>query len=121
MSLYITAGNRRAVGPDRMRVACRWGPAISLPLALPCLLISLVMAWWCPPVTVSQRRSESLGGILVKHRSALIRLFSVSMLRSWANVGLATFLPLLLVERGQAPRTARRRCACCCSSGGSAG
>ena len=31
----------------------------------------------------------------------LIRLLSISTLRSWANVGLATFLPLLLVERGQ--------------------
>ena len=31
----------------------------------------------------------------------LIRLLSIATLRSWANVGLATFLPLLLVERGQ--------------------
>jgi MFS transporter, FSR family, fosmidomycin resistance protein len=105
MSVYITAGNiGLAVGPAALRVGLpAWGPAISLPLALPCLLISLVVALVVPARTVRQRRAESLGRILVKHRSVLVRLLSVSMFRSWANVGLATFLPLLLVERGYPP------------------
>jgi FSR family fosmidomycin resistance protein-like MFS transporter len=103
MSLYITAGNLGlAVGPAAMRFGLStWGPAISLPLALPCLLISLVTFLVVPARKVGERRSESFGAILVKHRGVLIRLLSISTLRSWANVGLATFLPLLLVERGQ--------------------
>src|SRR4051812_15461468 len=103
MSLYITAGNLGlAVGPAALRFGLpAWGPAISLPLALPCLLIALVTFLVVPARQVSQRQSESFGAILVKHRSVLIRLLSISTLRSWANVGLATFLPLLLVERGE--------------------
>src|SRR3954469_21689275 len=103
MSLYITAGNLGlAVGPAALRFGLpAWGPAISLPLALPCLLIALVTFGVVPARHVSQRQSESFGAILVKHQSVLIRLLSISTLRSWANVGLATFLPLLLVERGQ--------------------
>jgi FSR family fosmidomycin resistance protein-like MFS transporter len=102
MSLYITAGNvGLAIGPAAMRVGLPiWGPAVSLPLALPCLLIALVTFLVVPARQVRQKRSESFGRILVKHRSVLIRLLSISTLRSWANVGLGTFLPLLLVQRG---------------------
>jgi FSR family fosmidomycin resistance protein-like MFS transporter len=103
MSVYITAGNLGlAVGPAALRVGLPiMGPAISLPLALPCLLIALVTFLLVPARQVKQRRPESFGTILMKHRSVLIRLLSISTLRSWANVGLATFLPLLLVERHQ--------------------
>jgi FSR family fosmidomycin resistance protein-like MFS transporter len=103
MSLYITAGNvGLAVGPAALRLGLPvLGPTISVPLAVPCLLIALGTFLLVPARQVSQRRSESFGTILVKHRSILLRLLSISTLRSWANVGLATFLPLLLVERGQ--------------------
>ncbi|MFN8633940.1 MAG: MFS transporter [Chloroflexota bacterium] len=103
MSLYITSGNLGlAVGPAAMRVGlASWGPAISLPLALPCLLMALIAFLVVPARKVTARRSESFGAILVKHRSILARLLGISTLRAWANVGLATFLPLLLVERGQ--------------------
>jgi len=37
----------------------------------------------------------------VKHRGILGLLLAIATLRSWANVGLGTFLPLLLVDRGQ--------------------
>jgi FSR family fosmidomycin resistance protein-like MFS transporter len=103
MSLYITAGNLGlAVGPAALGFGLpTFGPAISLPLAVPCFLVALVTFLVVPARKVAQRQSESFGAILVKHRSVLIRLLSISTLRSWANVGLATFLPLLLVERGQ--------------------
>jgi FSR family fosmidomycin resistance protein-like MFS transporter len=103
MSLYITAGNvGLAVGPAAMRIGLPvWGPAISVPLAMPCLLIAVAVFVMVPPRAVSERRADSFGAIMVKHRGVLTRLLSVSTLRSWANVGLATFLPLLLVERGQ--------------------
>jgi FSR family fosmidomycin resistance protein-like MFS transporter len=103
MSIYITAGNLGlAVGPAALRLGLpAWGPAISLPLALPCLLMALATFLIVPARRVSTRRSESFGAILVKHRGVLARLLSIATLRSWANVGLATFLPLLLVERGQ--------------------
>ena len=102
MSLYITAGNLGlAVGPAALRLGLpTLGPAISLPLAVPCLLIALAVYLVVPARTVSQRRSESFGAILSKHRGILARLLAIATLRSWANVGLATFLPLLLVERG---------------------
>ena len=102
MSLYITAGNLGlALGPAALRIGLpAWGPAISLPLALPCLLITLAVFLIVPARQVTRRRSESFGQILVRHRGVLARLLSIATLRSWANVGLATFLPLLLVERG---------------------
>jgi FSR family fosmidomycin resistance protein-like MFS transporter len=103
MSIYITAGNLGlAVGPAVLRIGLpSWGPAISLPLALPCLLIALAVFLIVPARRVAQRRADSFGTIVVKHRGILVRLLSISTLRSWANVGLGTFLPLLLVERGQ--------------------
>jgi FSR family fosmidomycin resistance protein-like MFS transporter len=103
MSLYITAGNLGlAVGPAALRFGLpAWGPAISLPLALPCLLISLAVFLTVPARQAAARRSESVGTILTRHRSILARLLAIATLRSWANVGLATFLPLLLVERQQ--------------------
>lgn len=103
MSLYITAGNvGLAVGPAALGFGLpTWGPAISVPLALPCLLIALVTFLVVPARQVAQRRPESFGTILVKHRAILLRLLGISTLRSWANVGLGTFLPLLLVQRGQ--------------------
>jgi FSR family fosmidomycin resistance protein-like MFS transporter len=103
MSIYITAGNvGLAVGPAAMRLGLpSWGPAITVPLALPCLLVALAVYLVVPARRVSVRRSESFGAILAKHRSVLARLLGIATLRSWANVGLATFLPLLLVERGQ--------------------
>ncbi len=102
MSLYITAGNLGlAVGPAALRLGLpSWGPAISLPLAVPCLLIALAVFLIVPARRVSQRRSESFGALLSKHRGILARLLGISTLRSWANVGLGTFLPLLMVERG---------------------
>jgi MFS transporter, FSR family, fosmidomycin resistance protein len=102
MSIYITAGNLGlAVGPAALRFGLpSWGPAISLPLALPCLLIALAVFLTVPARQVAQRRTESLGSILRTHRGVLARLLSVATLRSWANVGLGSFLPLLLVERG---------------------
>jgi FSR family fosmidomycin resistance protein-like MFS transporter len=102
MSIYITAGNLGlAVGPAALRFGLpAWGPAISLPLALPCLLIAVAVFFMVPGRQVAQRRAESLGSILHTHRSILVRLLSISTLRSWANVGLGSFLPLLLVERG---------------------
>ncbi len=102
MSVYITAGNLGlAVGPAALRIGLpAWGPAISLPLALPCLLIALAVFLVVPARQVAQRHSESFGTILVKHRGTLAVLLSIATLRSWATVGLGTFLPLLLVERG---------------------
>ena len=103
MSIYITAGNLGlAVGPAAMWIGLSaWGPAISLPLAVPCLLIALAVFLVVPARRVSRRRSDSFGEILVKHRGILAVLLSIATLRSWATVGLGTFLPLLLVERGQ--------------------
>ena len=103
MSVYITAGNvGLAVGPAAMRLGLStWGPAISVPLALPCLLIAVAVFLVVPARQVAQRRSESFGTILAKHRGILALLLSIATLRSWANVGLGTFLPLLLVDRGQ--------------------
>ena len=68
MSIYITAGNvGLAVGPAALGLGLPiWGPAISLPLAVPCLLIALAVFWVVPSRTVRQRRPESLGAILVK-------------------------------------------------------
>ena len=65
------------------------------------LLIALAVYLVVPARTVGTRRSESLGAILAKHRLVLALLLGVATLRAWANVGLATFLPLLLVERGR--------------------
>src|SRR5205823_4293953 len=76
-------------------------PAVSVPLAVPCLLIALAVFAIVPARAVGQRRADSFGAILAKHRGVLARLLSVATLRSWANVGLGTFLPLLLVERGR--------------------
>lgn len=103
MSIYITAGNLGlAVGPAALWLGLpTWGPAISLPLALPCLLIALAVFLVVPARRVARRRPESFGTILAKHRGILAVLLSIATLRSWANVGLGTFLPLLLVERGQ--------------------
>jgi FSR family fosmidomycin resistance protein-like MFS transporter len=103
MSIYITSGNLGlAVGPAAMWLGLStWGPAISVPLAIPCLLMAGVAFLVVPARRVAQRRGDSFWAILVKHRSILARLLGISTLRAWANVGLATFLPLLLVERGQ--------------------
>jgi FSR family fosmidomycin resistance protein-like MFS transporter len=102
MSIYITAGNLGlAVGPAALRFGLpAWGPAISVPLALPCLLIAVAVYFMVPGRQVARRRTESLGSILHAHRSVLARLLGIATLRSWANVGLGSFLPLLLVERG---------------------
>jgi len=103
MSIYITAGNvGLAVGPAALRVGLPiWGPAVSVALAVPCLLIAAAVFAVVPARAIAERRADSFGRILVKHRSILARLLGVATLRSWANVGLGTFLPLLLVERGQ--------------------
>ena len=71
MSLYITAGNLGlAVGPAALRFGLpAWGPAISLPLALPCLLIALVTFLVVPARQVSQRQTESFGAILASTRA----------------------------------------------------
>jgi len=102
MSIYITAGNiGLAVGPAALRFGLpAWGPAISVPLALPCFLIAGVVYLVVPARTVARRQAGSLGRVLARNRVVLGKLLAVSTLRSWANVGLATFLPLLLVERG---------------------
>lgn len=103
MSIYITAGNLGlAVGPAALWLGLpSLGPAISVPLALPCLLIALAVFLVVPARPVARRRSDSFGTILARHRGVLAVLLSIATLRSWANVGLGTFLPLLLVERGQ--------------------
>jgi len=102
MSVYITAGNLGlAVGPAALRFGLpAWGPAISVPLAVPCLLIALAVYLVVPAREIRARRAASAGSMLAKHRGVLAALLGVATLRSWANVGLATFLPLLLVERG---------------------
>src|SRR5688572_17683414 len=73
MSIYITAGNLGlAVGPAALWLGLpALGPAISLPLAVPCLLIALAVFLVVPGRKVAQRRSESFGEILVRHRSTL--------------------------------------------------
>ena len=102
MSLFITAGNLGlAVGPAALRLGLpSWGPAITLPLAIPCLLLAIGVYLTVPARAVRERRTGSLGSILAKHRVVLGKLLAVATLRSWANVALGTFLPLLLVERG---------------------
>lgn len=103
MSIYITAGNiGLALGPAALRFGLPlWGPGVTVPLALPCVLMAVLVYLWVPVRTVAAHRSGSLASILVKHRSVLARLLSVATLRAWANVGLGTFLPLLLAERGR--------------------
>jgi FSR family fosmidomycin resistance protein-like MFS transporter len=103
MSVYITAGNLGlAVGPAALRVGLpAWGPAATLPLAIPCLAAALAVYLTVPAREVRVRHRGSLGSILAKHRVVLAKLLSIATLRSWANTGLATFLPLLLVERGR--------------------
>ncbi|MBA2446972.1 MAG: MFS transporter [Chloroflexi bacterium] len=102
MSIYITAGNvGLAVGPAALGLGLPiWGPAITVPLALPCLLIALAVYVVVPPRVVRGRGPGSFGATIVKHRVTLGKLLGIATLRSWANVGLGTFLPLLLVERG---------------------
>jgi FSR family fosmidomycin resistance protein-like MFS transporter len=103
MSIYITAGNLGlAVGPAALRLGLpAWGPAITVPLAIPCLAIAAAVYLTVPARAVRGRQTGSLRSILVKHRVVLAKLLGVAALRSWANIGLGTFLPLLLVERGQ--------------------
>src|SRR5688500_3531778 len=85
MSIYITAGNLGlAVGPAALRIGLpAWGPAISVPLALPCLLIAAAVFLMVPARQVAQRRSESFGTILLKHRGILGLLLGIATLRSW--------------------------------------
>jgi FSR family fosmidomycin resistance protein-like MFS transporter len=65
------------------------------------LLIAAAVFAVVPARAIGARRADSFGSILVRHRAVLTKLLSVAALRSWANVGLGTFLPLVLVERGQ--------------------
>jgi FSR family fosmidomycin resistance protein-like MFS transporter len=96
MSMYITAGNLGlAVGPAALRVGLPlWGPAVSVALAVPCLLIAAAVFAVVPARAIGARRADSFGSILVRHRAVLTKLLSVAALRSWAIVGLGTFLPL---------------------------
>jgi FSR family fosmidomycin resistance protein-like MFS transporter len=102
MSIYSTAGDLGlAVGPAALRFGLPiWGPAISVLLALPCLAIAAVVYAVVPPRIVRGRQPGSLGSTLAGHRLILSKLLGIATLRAWATVGLGTFLPLLVVERG---------------------
>jgi FSR family fosmidomycin resistance protein-like MFS transporter len=103
MSVYITAGNLGlAVGPAALGFALpKWGPVSTVFLAIPCALMALALYLTVPAREVTERQRASLASVLSRHRRVLAKLLGVAGLRAWANAAVATFLPLLLIERGR--------------------
>lgn len=107
MSLYITAGNvGLGLGPLAVApILAGPGPAGSLLLAPPALVLAALVFLWAPQPRPHGARSGSLWSVLARHRRLVSRLVAIVVLRSSAFAGLAAFLPLLLAERGLSPST----------------
>lgn len=106
MAVFMTAGRAGyAIGPIVVApVAVHFGPKYLLLLALPAVVISLAIQRNWKPVQPTQ----SWNGLreflkpFRKNRRSLALLWILESLRTCVMVGLSSFLPLLMVEKGYA-------------------
>jgi FSR family fosmidomycin resistance protein-like MFS transporter len=104
MSLYLVGGSvGYAIGPTIVNQLVRLNIQATPFLMAPGLLVAGLLAWFAPrnwSPSGAHGEMPSLGRVLYDNRHILALILGVVLLRSWAQMGVSTFLPFFYKDQG---------------------